>query len=662
MKHSALKLDTKVSFYTAITDKKCTPLTLETAFEIIQSGKYEIEIQRLRNEPDKRKRDAIKTKLPSITPSGLFEGQRKKEHLKSYSDIIHFDFDDVKNVKAIKNKLTNDEYCLCTFISPSGNGLKVFAKVIGGIEKHLANFNSISQYFSEKYQLEADVKCSDITRLMFLSYDKELILNRESKEWHYKEYYYSILNSIEYAMNPEKNFIEGNRNQFIFDLACKCRDKNIPIELAKEKIEAKYNSQDFEVNEIVRTIQSAYSRNSSKQIQESKMHDDKNENQSNHFSMWDKAEEFLISRYELRNNIVSNKVEYRKINSTVAFVELNEHSVYRELQKHGITISFSKLCSMLNSDFVQEYNPIADYFNNLSVWDEETEPDYILKLTEYIPIKNKDRFIIQFKKMLVRCIACALDNDVFNKQVFVLVHDMQNSGKSTFCRWLCPPALSNYLTENVNTDKDSIIALASNFLINMDELATLSKAEINSLKSMISRDKINVRLPYGKRTTVMPRRANFIGSTNKDEFLTDETGSVRWLCFELTDKINFDYNKDIDINNIWRQAYTLFLNHFHYQLTQAEIAENEKENQKFQVLTAEFETIPIYFSPSSKEESGIFLNTTAILNKISINHPTFRMTPNSVGKALKQLGYKQTNEYNKERGYTEKGYYVRELK
>ena len=52
----------------------------------------------------------------------------------------------------------------------------------------------------------------------------------------------------------------------------------------------------------------------------------------------------------------------------------------------------------------------------------------------------------------------------------------------------------------------------------MDELATLNKSEINALKSFISKDKINVRLPFGKRTQIMARRANFIGSTNKDNF------------------------------------------------------------------------------------------------------------------------------------------------
>lgn len=160
---------------------------------------------------------------------------------------------------------------------------------------------------------------------------------------------------------------------------------------------------------------------------------------------------------------------------------------------------------MIQSDFVPSYNPFQDYFKSLKEWNKD-EPDYIDLLTSYLPVKDPERFKCQFKKMLVRCISCALDDKVFNKQVFILSHEMQNSGKSTFCRWLCPPMLSNYIAENINTDKDSLLALPSNFLINMDELATQSKAEINSLKSFISKDKVNVRPPYGKKAITMPRR------------------------------------------------------------------------------------------------------------------------------------------------------------
>lgn len=260
--------------------------------------------------------------------------------------------------------------------------------------------------------------------------------------------------------------------------------------------------------------------------------------------------------------------------------------------------------------------------------------------------------------MLVRCIACALDDSVFNKQAFILIHENQNSGKSTFCRWLCPPFLKDYIAENINTDKDSLIALATNFIINMDELATLSKADKNTLKSFLSKDKVNVRMPYDAKTTIKPRRANFIGSTNKDEFLTDETGSVRWLCFELTDRINFDYSKDIAINDIWRQAYVLYKEDFQYQLTPDEFEENERVNKAYTITTAEMELIPKKFKPATKETHDLFLTASDILKEISKDNYSFKSNNYSIGKALKVLGFPKDSQYSKDMNMSIKGYYV----
>jgi predicted P-loop ATPase len=74
---------------------------------------------------------------------------------------------------------------------------------------------------------------------------------------------------------------------------------------------------------------------------------------------------------------------------------------------------------------------------------------------------------------------------------------------------------------------------------------------------LFSRDFINERLPYDRRTSILERRASFIGSTNNIQFLSDDTGSVRWLCFEI-ESINWKYNDEIDIDLVYAQAYHLY--------------------------------------------------------------------------------------------------------
>lgn len=375
-------------------------------------------------------------------------------------------------------------------------------------------------------------------------------------------------------------------------------------------------------------------------------------------SKFEKVEELINENFELRYNEVSNEIEYRRRSETEAeFEVLNENNVYRFLQHDNVEFSMAKLTCLLRSDFVHRFNPFQSYFRELPAWDTECDEDFIGKLSTYLPVKDPDRFRLQFRKALVRVVACALNDAIINKQSLILVHEVQNSGKTTFIRWLCPPALNKYIAENISTDKDSLIALSDNFMINMDELATLSRAEINTLKSMFSKETIKVRRPYDKTATSVPRRASFFGSTNKAEFLTDETGSVRWLCFELTDRINWDYKNDLNIDDIWRQAYSLYKSGFKYELTPDEIQANELANRQYQVTTPEIELIQKNYAPGTKEQHDAFFQATDFLNNLTEKYPTSRLNLNNIGKALKILGFERTTKRSDK--YPVKGYYLR---
>lgn len=63
------------------------------------------------------------------------------------------------------------------------------------------------------------------------------------------------------------------------------------------------------------------------------------------------------------------------------------------------------------------------------------------------------------------------------------------------------------------------------------------------------------------------------------EFLSDPTGNVRWIPFEVT-SIDWQYAKEVNINDAWRQAYALYQSDFACDVTAEEVRENENENQQ----------------------------------------------------------------------------------
>ena len=368
-------------------------------------------------------------------------------------------------------------------------------------------------------------------------------------------------------------------------------------------------------------------------------------------------EDYLSQNFFFRLNEITGAIEF-KGKPDNSWEELNEFNIYRQLRLEGFKVSLNELVYLLKSDFVKKYNPIVQYFLSLGNW-QESETDYIALLCNYVKARNPKRFERHFKKWLVRAIKCALEEDYINKNAIIIVQEAQNGGKTSFIRFLCPGPLKNYFTENISFNKDSMIALIENFIINLDELATFTRVEINALKSILSKSFVKERHPFERKAKKLPRRASFIGSTNMTEFLSDPTGNVRWIPFEIT-SIDWNYSKEINIDDVWRQAYTLYQSGFPCDVTAEEVKENEMENRQFTLVTPEMELLMKYYIPGTKEEHDLFRTTGEI--EIAIREETngmAKVSAQQLGKALRILGFIRDNRYTKEKEYPIKAYYLK---
>ena len=352
-------------------------------------------------------------------------------------------------------------------------------------------------------------------------------------------------------------------------------------------------------------------------------------------TVYDYTIEYLFEKYDILYNEISHDFQI-SLKQKKQWSYLNLNSLIIELTKAGIDISTSKLEILIKSELIDSYNPIREYFESLKPWDGKY---YIEKLASFVPLYEHEVFVYHFKKWLVRAIKCALEPTYFNKQALIISHSGQSSGKSTWCRYLCPPELAEYMAEDINSDKDARIQLCRNFLYNLDELAVLSKNDVNALKAFFSKTFINERLPYDRKNTILPRICSFMGSTNMSSFLNDETGSVRWLCFELMGSIDFDYKKEVAIRDVWSQAYHLAYKdpNFNPELTVKDVNENEERNQRYTKMTTEQELIAKYYEKSTHEKD--FVTATDIM--VSLNCLNIRMSQINLGRALSGFGFQK---------------------
>ena len=125
----------------------------------------------------KLKRDIKASKLPHITPSGVFY-TRCDDGMKYHSEILCVDIDDIEGeeeLAEIKRKLTEDKHfrTLLLFRSPSGCGLKWFVSIDLNRCGHRKWFEAIRNYLYRTYSIVADEKCVNVSRSCFLCYDPE---------------------------------------------------------------------------------------------------------------------------------------------------------------------------------------------------------------------------------------------------------------------------------------------------------------------------------------------------------------------------------------------------------------------------------------------------------------------------------------------------------
>lgn len=122
-------------------------------------------------------RDFKATKLPHITPSGVFY-YRSEDGMKYHNETLCIDIDDMVNeaqLQETKRKLIEDTcfYTLMLFRSPSGNGLKWFVPIDLSQCGHRKWFEAVRNYLYQTYGIVADEKCVNLSRSCYLCHDAE---------------------------------------------------------------------------------------------------------------------------------------------------------------------------------------------------------------------------------------------------------------------------------------------------------------------------------------------------------------------------------------------------------------------------------------------------------------------------------------------------------
>ena len=630
----------------------------------------------------------------------LFEGGKGRSNIRQLTGMSLVDFDhvfpsdgtadktDSNALQELKAKIIADPHTLMSYITMSGNGLRVIftyeiAPEFSGVPKDEEEVKKFEAYYQQAFYAgnayyekllgaKADMQCKNITRLSGLAHDPEVFLrpqsevipftaeeistaatayvkqSKEDKQMQRIQTYFDTLIAPQLT-KAKVEFRSGSHNDYVMRVGYKLAERRFSKKVALRWAMQKFGK-DYPDTEQV--INSCFA-NASPHAKQGGGSDNRGDSKT---ATVEEIKSFLDGHVSLRFNEITSRVEYEfPADNTDGhrFIPVNDRIVNSLWsQMSTITrVNIQDMYRVIESDYVPVFNPFKEYLNNLS---KPEDQDYIRELAATIRVKGGEQeqmlWHIYLKKWLVGMVASWLSDDVVNNVILVLIGE-QGAYKTTWFNYLLPPPLKQYFYTKTNANrmsKDDILTLAQYALVCCEELDTMRPAELNQLKAAVTMPSIDERAAYAHYHEHRKHIASFCGTGNNTQFLSDPTGNRRWLPFEV-ESIVSPRDHPFHYEGIYSQALALYQSGFQYWFTKEEIQELNRHNRQFETPHLEHELVDLYFRRPTDSELGEFMSVARALQMIS-NGISQKLSAVNVGRAFSDLGFKRVRT-NSSRGF-----------
>jgi predicted P-loop ATPase len=222
---------------------------------------------------------------------------------------------------------------------------------------------------------------------------------------------------------------------------------------------------------------------------------------------------------------------------------------------------------------------VRDYLNNLPKWDGERRIESWL--IEYCGVESSDCNPNHYAmavgaKFLISAVKRVMEPAAKCDSVLVL-EGQQGIGKSTVARILAGDEWFSDQLADMGS-KDASMQLRGVWIVELSELDVLNRAELARAKAFLSQQTERFRLPYGRRIIQVPRQCVFIGTTNADSWMKDETGGRRFWPVRCC-KIKLEELRG-DRDQLWPEALHQYRAGSTWWLDDAETVRDAIEEQQ----------------------------------------------------------------------------------
>jgi len=199
------------------------------------------------------------------------------------------------------------------------------------------------------------------------------------------------------------------------------------------------------------------------------------------------------------------------------------------------------------------FHPVREYLDRLA-WDGEPRVERLF--IDYLGAPD-DIYSRSVGRMMMIAAVTRVMEPGHKFDFSVILEGLQGKRKSTFIEILAKNWFTT-LDGDFEDSKSMVELMQGAWILEIPELSGFAKADVRHIKAFVSRTTDKVRLAYARRAQEFPRQCVFIGSTNDDVYLKDDTGGRRWWPIRCTvEQIDTD-GLQANVDQMWAEAATLY--------------------------------------------------------------------------------------------------------
>ena len=197
------------------------------------------------------------------------------------------------------------------------------------------------------------------------------------------------------------------------------------------------------------------------------------------------------------------------------------------------------------------FHPVRAYLNGLT-WDGKPRLDTML--VDYLGAEDSTYVRAATRKWMCGAVKRVMLPGCKFDSAIVLVGN-QGIGKSSFAGILSR-GWFNDSEINMNS-KDGYESLHGNWIIELAELASMKRSDVETVKTFLSKCEDTYRPAYGRRAATFKRQCVFFGTTNEEEFLRDRTGNRRYWPITVSGQLDRE-EFEANVDQIWAEAVAAY--------------------------------------------------------------------------------------------------------